>query len=196
MSRVSGISCSVFQKEIEKMVEQGLLTIPFKYLDSSLHIYPAKLRRQIDQAILVEQDKGNKVILIYGECHPYMSEYTSDGGVVRISGINCGNIFLGSDVYRKLQHEGAFIFLPEWTFRWQEIFIHHLGLNKKNLRSFLREMHSKFVYLDTQISPIPENVLKEISHFTGLAMEIISVSPKERLLSKIREAQERLISDG
>jgi len=50
-SRVFGIACSVFQKEIEMLREQGKLTIPFIYLNSALHMKPAKLRDILDREV-------------------------------------------------------------------------------------------------------------------------------------------------
>lgn len=189
-NRVCGIACSVFQEEIEMMRDKGKIDIQFAYLDSALHIEPAKLREKLDQAIAGERGRGNRVILVYGDCHPYMSESASGKNICRIRGLNCASILLGRDRYRELRKTGAFIFLPEWTARWREIFTDHLGLNRENAKSLMGEMHTKLVCIDTGISPVPHDILKEITEYIGLPMEIVRVSPEENLLVSVKEALE------
>jgi Protein of unknown function (DUF1638) len=95
----------------------------------------------------------------------------------RVAGINCCEIFLGKDLYRKLQKDQEFIFLPEWTQRWREIFHRELDLESQEVAgSFMREFIRRLVYVDTGVIPVPYKTLHEISEFFGMQVEILNIS--------------------
>jgi hypothetical protein len=97
-------------------------------------------------------------------------------GVRRTEGINCCEIILGRDTYRQLRREGAFFLMPEWALSWRKIFVSQLGLLGPRAKSFMQEMHTKLIYLDTGILPVPQAELAEASEFLGLPVEILPVS--------------------
>ena len=51
----------------------------------------------------------------------------------------------------------------------------------------MREMHSRLVYLDPGIEPVPHAELAEASAFLGLPMEILPVS-LDPLLASLKQA--------
>lgn len=191
---VTAVSCSIFKKEIEFLRSRNKLSFPVVYLDSMLHMFPDKLRMKMAAAVDREIIKGNKTALIFGECHPFISSYTDRSDTKRVSGMNCIEIFLGRDLYRSLRREGVFFLLPEWTIRWKDVFQKELGLNEKNAGDFMREMHTRLVYVDTGVTEIPVNTLDEISAFTGLPFEIMTIS-LDHFLKTVIEATEGLNSE-
>ncbi len=181
------ISCSLFRNEIEFLRSKHELELPVVYLNSILHIYPEKLQIAMDKAILKELKKGQKVILLYGECHIDIRESTKHPDVVRVQGLNCIEIMIGKKRYKRIQKERLFCFLPEWTRRWRDIFSGHLGLNRENARSFMQDMHSEVIYLDTGVEPVPFELIKEIEDYTGLKMDVMPTT-SEHLLAAINQA--------
>ncbi len=177
------IACSIFRKEIESIKMNQLKENPIHYLDSMLHMNPNLLDQTMKAAVNEELSSGNNVAIIYGECHACMNELEAAHDTKRIAGMNCIEIFLGKEQYRKLRKEGAFFLLPEWCERWREVFEKQLGLNMENAQSFMQEMHTQLIYIDTGIIPVPELTLKEISKFTGLPYSILSIS-----LNNLKEA--------
>ena len=87
-----------------------------------------------------------------------------------------------------------FFLLPEWAKRWKEIFSDHLGLNKQNAIEFMREMHTKLMYLDTGIVPIPEKELKDCAEYCGLPFVVKKISLKE--LQKSIEETYRMLQNS
>ena len=183
-----GIACSIFRQEIERLQEEKQIDIPFEYLDSKLHVYPSVLDRRLQAVTSEARQNGNEIVLVYGDCCPHMHDVESDDHVVRVCGMNCCEILLGKDLYRQLLSEGAFFLLPEWAHRWWEVFQKQLGLRGDNARSFMTEIHTRLVYLDTGLTPILEGLLEEISEYCGLPVEIIPVS-LEQLLASIQDAE-------
>ena len=182
-----GVACSIFRKEIESLLEQKQINIPFKYPGSMLHMYPDVLDRSLQKVVDEERQKGNDILLVYGDCCPHMHDLESDDHVERVCGLNCCEILLGRDLYRKLRSEGAFFLMPEWAHRWREVFQRQLGLQGDNARSFMTEFHTRLVYLNTGLTPIPDSLLGEISEYTGLPVEIMPVS-LDQLLAAIQDA--------
>lgn len=175
-SKRSIIACSIFKKEIESLKMDKLKGDSIEYLDSMLHMTPKLLDKKMEYSVKKEIDKGNKVAIIYGECHACMNKLEADLMTKRIKGMNCIEIFLGKEQYRMLRKEGAFFLLPEWCERWREVFEKQLGLNIENAHTFMQEMHSKLLYIDTGITPVPDSTLKEISAYTGLPYSILPIS--------------------
>jgi hypothetical protein len=118
-----------------------------------------------------------------------MEALEREPGTQRTGGINCCEIILGSDAYRALRREGAFFLMPEWALGWKKVFVGQLGLLGPCAREFMREMHTRLVYLDTGILPVPEAELAEASAFLGLPVEVRPVSLEPLLASLERAAR-------
>jgi hypothetical protein len=166
----SVIACSIFKKEIESLIESDQLAGEFTYVDSDMHMFPQQLDKVL--AKLIKPD----CLLCYGTCHSRMAEQQNAGLIHRVNGLNCCEIFLGSQSYRKLRGEGAFFLLPEWTMKWEHVFKVLLGFSESKLASqFMNEMHTKFIYINTGISPVPHQTLEEISHYFSIPVETIDI---------------------
>jgi len=192
MSRISQpkgvmIICSVFRAEVEWLCQAHWPNLKLIFLPSMMHMHPEQLAASLESVLDAELKQGPGAILIYGDCCPQMTALEALPGVVRTMGKNCCELLLGREEYRRLSHEGVFFLLPEWARRWREIFQQELGLSHDNATTFMRDMHSKLVYLDTGIEPVPEKELQECAEYCGLSYEVRPVS-LEFLRSAIEEA--------
>jgi len=111
------IACSIFRYELEQLQKQGKLEVPVVYLNSMLHMQPLELQKLLDQKI--DEYKNFGIILMYGDCHARMIDYDKKPNVLRTPGINCCEIMIGGEKYRKLRRDGAFFLLPEWASKWK-----------------------------------------------------------------------------
>ncbi len=183
------LSCSIFRKEIEALQASGQLDLPVEFLNSMLHMVPAKLEARLQEALSSArlQDPEREVVMAYGDCCGHMDTFESEPGTARTEGINCCEIILGSEAYRKLRKEGAFFLMPELALAWRQIFVGQLGLLGPCAKTFMQEMHSRMIYLDTGLVPVPHAALQEASEFLGLPVEILPVS-LDPLLASLRQA--------
>jgi hypothetical protein len=190
-ARPACIACSIFRKEIEALQASGRLDLPVDYLNSMLHMVPARLETQLHGALAAARDQGadREVVLAYGDCCGHMDTLTSGPGITRSEGINCCEIILGTEVYRRLRKEGAFFLMPEWAKAWRQVFVGQLGLLGASAKTFMQEMHSRLVYLDTGLIPVPHRELQEASEFLGLPLEILPVTLDPLLASLQKAAQ-------
>jgi len=187
--RARCISCSIFRKEIEALQASGQLDLPVEYLNSMLHMVPVKLEARLQEAIEAarRQDPDQDVVIAYGDCCGHMENIEAEPGISRTEGINCCEIILGRETYRKLRREGAFFLMPEWTRSWRQVFVGQLGLLGPCAKTFMQELHTRLIYLDTGILPVPLVDLAEASEFLGLPVEILPVS-LDPLLANLRHA--------
>lgn len=186
---VQCISCSIFRKELEALQASGQLDLPVEYLNSMLHMVPEKLEARLHEALEAARRRapGRDLVLAYGDCCGHMEDFETGPGSSRTEGINCCEILLGHETYRKLRREGAFFLMPEWAHAWRQIFVGQLGLLGPCAKAFMQEMHSRLIYLDTGIQPIPHEELAQASEFMGLPVEILPVS-LDPLLANLRQA--------
>ena len=186
------ISCSIFKNELNALSKSGKLKYPVRFLDSMLHIRPEELKTDLQTMIDEELGNGKKIILVYGDCHSHMIDMEDSPDVVRTGGVNCCHLLLGKD-YRKLNKEEVFFLMPEWAVRWKEVFQKELGLNEENTKSMMRDTRSRMLYLDTELTDIPEEKIKEFSEYCGLECDVMKV-PLDNLLTSIETAAKKLIS--
>ena len=159
-----------------------------------LHMVPEKLEKRLLEVVEEERSKGNEVVLAYGDCCPNMTGLGSAAGVERTQGFNCPEIILGKETYRNMRREGVFFLLPEWTLMWRKVFQGTLGLLGGTAKDFMKEMHTRLVYLDTELVPVPEKQLAEISEYCGLPVERMKVS-LDPLLASLMKASTRFSNE-
>ncbi len=172
------IACSIFRREIEALQASGRLDLSVEFLNSMLHLVPEELESKLLEALQSARagDPGREIAMVYGDCCGHMETFAAQAGTARTGGINCCEIVLGSETYRRLRKEGAFFFMPEWTLRWKAVLKSQLGLLGPEAKTFMREMHTRLIYLDTGLIPVPRAELDEASEFLGLPVEILAVS--------------------
>lgn len=165
-----GIACSIFKNEIEFLIEKGKLNTHFIYVDSELHMEPQKLNQVLEKMIRPD------CLFCYGDCHSRMIQQENSGLIERVNGLNCVEIFLGKETYRKLRKEGAFFLLPEWTLKWERIFKELLGFHSQELAGqFMNDLHKKLIYVNTGVYEVPVKILEDISRYFSMPVEVIEI---------------------
>lgn len=184
------ICCSVLKKELEAVLAINYPDSEMIFLDSMLHMRPDKLHRTMENVISGKTDKP--CLIVYGDCHAYMKELESRPHCVRTAGKNCGELLLGEELYNTCRKDKTFLFLPEWTDRWKEVFQDHLGFADPSLaREFMQENMNHLAYLHTGITPIPEEIILEISEFFAMPVTIME-APLTHLSLAVESALKRL----
>lgn len=186
MKPLSFLCCSVLREELSAFLADNFPEAEVLFLDSMLHMRPQLLEETLGGAL--DERRARRCVLVYGDCHARMREAASHPGCARTMGVNCGELLLGRELYRQLRNDRVFLFLPEWTRRWREVFIEQLGFNDSELaRQFMGESRKRLVYLDTGREPVPLATLQEIEDFFAMPVEILPVS-LEHLHRAVRAA--------
>jgi len=185
------IACSVLKAELTTLQASGRLSHRVHYMDSALHMRPEELQVRLREAVREERAAGRRVLLIYGDCSSCMQDLHSEGQVERVAAANCAEMLLGKPRYKTLIKSGAFLLFPEWAGRWREVLLSFPGMDGELTRKMMRDMHSRFVYLDTGVSPIPRGALEECGAFFGIPCEVQTVG-LDGLEGSVHDAMERL----
>ncbi|KAB2888364.1 MAG: DUF1638 domain-containing protein [Desulfobulbaceae bacterium] len=194
MKPLTVVCCSVLRREMGRILEEDLPGAEAVFLDSMLHMHPEELRRAIDAVLAARTDR--RILLVYGDCHARMAETCRQPRRARTAAVNCGELLLGRERYRECRNGRAFLFLPEWTQRWREVFVRELGFTDRSLaREFMQENQRRLAYLDTGLIPVPEPVLAEIADYFGMPVEIVAVT-LVNLRQAVRDAARRLEAEG
>jgi hypothetical protein len=183
------IACGVLKKELDTLASKGVIDFPIHFLNSNLHMHPQRLRQRMAGLLERERRADMRILLIYGDCHPFMEDWTAARDVVRVRAVNCAEMLLGKQGYKTLVKKGAFLLLPEWTGRWRQVLEAFPGLDRDSAAELVHGQHTNLVYLDTGIIPVPYVQLAACSEFLGLPFTIEGVS-LEHLTSLIMEAME------
>ena len=94
MPKMAIIACEMLSDEIERVLPQGM---PCKYIDSSLHLFPEKLREAIQKAVLETDPKVKTILLGFGLCSRAVEGICSQTSRIIIPRTDdCIGILLGS----------------------------------------------------------------------------------------------------
>ncbi len=184
------LGCGVFKREFALLPESLLDGFRPVFLDSMLHMEPARLDLILKNAL--EKTDAEQVVLAFGDCSPHLPDFDDQARTVRVAGCNCCEIWLGSQRYRELRKEAAFFLMPEWALRWEHIIRHELGLNTKELaRDFMTQTMRRAVYIDTGVMPVPTEALEAFGWYTDLPVAVEKTGP-EHLIAALEMAMRRV----
>ncbi|MBM3887857.1 MAG: DUF1638 domain-containing protein [Verrucomicrobia bacterium] len=182
------LGCGVLRAEMEALHHQGRITGRLVFLESMLHMVPQKLEATLAAALEQPRSDGARCVLVYGDCCPGMLDLPRQFRAGRVNAINCAQLLVGPARYRELMQEQAFVLLPEWTSRWQEVIRVELGLSKQVAHDLMREHRRVLVYLDTGLALVPRRTLDDCSAYTGLPWRVETVS-LDHLLESLLKAE-------
>lgn len=170
-STTAVISCGIFRKELERIQERLPQGLELFFLDSMLHMRPDALDLLLKKRL--DRREFDSFLLLYGDCSPRMVQLAEPAHVARPPCINCCEIFLGAERYHALQKQGVFLFMPEWTRRWKDVFQFELGFQDPKLaREFMQDMMSGLMYVDTGVDDVPADTLEEIQEYFAMPVGV------------------------
>jgi hypothetical protein len=182
------LSCGVLRAELEELHRRGKIGGELRFLDSMLHMNPQQLQTTLETALGQPGPAGGRLVLVYGDCCSRMLDLVRQFRVGRVNAINCAQMLVGRARYRELMHRHAFMLLPEWAARWREIFQIELGLSAEVAHDLMSEHCGELVYLDTGLTPVPENALADCRAHLGIPCRIERVT-LDHLLALLLEAE-------
>jgi hypothetical protein len=157
---------------MEELLRRGVISGTLIFLDSMLHMDPCLLEEKLTAVLDRISGKDGSIVLVYGDCTAHMLDLARKFRVGRVSAINCAQLLVGRERYRRLMHEEAFLVFPEWASKWEHVMKHELGLDRAVAHDLMGEHRGKLVYLDTGLVPIPKQQLQEFSAYTGLPWRV------------------------
>ncbi|MEJ2684793.1 MAG: DUF1638 domain-containing protein [Candidatus Sulfobium sp.] len=170
------IGCGIFRKEIEFLIKEKGLSEDVIFLDAALHVNFDKLKVRLTDALEECREKGGRVKILYGHCHPEMNEILGRYGAKRIEAGNCLEAIAGAEEIARLDKEAKTFFLTSgWVNNWEAMF----RLGEEDFNFDFRRMFSSYkriVVFDISGIPVDEEKVRKLSDYARLPVERRSIT--------------------
>jgi hypothetical protein len=169
------IACRVFKPALEYLrLESRYPNIRLTYLPPVLHLRPHELGKYLRKEITAAERSNERIICLYGDCFPGISEYCRRHEAKRVPGSYCWEMFLGSERFQGLLEEnaGTYFLEKELILNFKDYCIEPLELYDKEMRELCFQHYHRLLYVRQPSDPdlVPEAT--ELARFLGLALEV------------------------
>ena len=169
------IACQVFQPALEHLqLEERYPNLYITYLPSNLHMTPLKLKVYLLEEIDAARTRKERIICIYGECFPNISNVCEEFEIIKVPGCHCYEILLGSDQYKQIVDEtaGTYFLEQDLVQNFETYCVEPLELYDEDIRKCCFEHYKRILYIRQPSDPDLTLKAKEVADFLGLALEI------------------------
>ncbi len=169
------IACSVFRPALDYLlVRNPRANLRTTYLPSNLHVKPLKLKRFLSKEVAAAKKRGERVVCLYGECFPDISEFCDKQDVKKISGFHCYEMLLGSGEFKKLIDEtaGTYFLEQDLIRNFESYCAKPLELHDEEMRKYCFEHYQKLLYVRQPDDPDLVAQAQRLADFLGLSLEI------------------------
>jgi hypothetical protein len=105
------ISCGIFEEEIKYLMAEKKRDWQVLFLEAALHVNFDRLKAKLVETLERHGQEGTELRVLYGICHPEMSEILERYGAKRIDAGNCLEAMVGAEEIMRLNREGTAFFL-------------------------------------------------------------------------------------
>ncbi len=187
------VSCGIFRREIEYLIEKNKWPIGTRFLDSSLHIDFNRLQSALTGTL---KRIGNRpALVVYGACHPCMDELLAISDTTRTPGQNCVEILLGHDHFTRELAAGAFFLIEDWARRWNMVITRSFGNRPELIREVFQDAHTHLLGLRTKCSGDFRKEAENAANEIGLSLKWFDVDLKH-LEKTLKLSIEELTNEG
>lgn len=184
------LACRVFKPALEHLsLESKYSNIRLTYLPPNLHLRPQELGKYLRREIGAARRRNERIICLYGDCFPGLSDYCRHQGASRVPGPYCWEMFLGSERFNRLLEEnaGTYFLEKELIFNFKEYCIEPLELYDEEMREQCFKHYHRLLYVRQPSDPDLLAEANEIAEFLGLSLEIqdADYSHLEKRLSEL-----------
>ncbi|HEY31731.1 MAG TPA: DUF1638 domain-containing protein [Dehalococcoidia bacterium] len=169
------LACRVFRPALEHLgLEREYSDIELTYLPPNLHLRPQELGKYLRREIAAAERRNERIICLYGDCFPGISDYCRRHGASRVPGPYCWEMLLGSDRFNRLLEEnaGTYFLEKELICNFRDYCIEPLELYDDEMREECFKHYHRLLYVRQPSDPDLLTEANEIAEFLGLSLEI------------------------
>ena len=192
MTRI--IACRVFKPALEHLRLEGEYPdIGLTYLPPNLHLRPQELGKYLRREIVAAERRNERIICLYGDCFPGISDYCRRHGASIVPGPYCWEMLLGSERFNRLLEEdsGTYFLEKELIFNFKEYCIEPLELYDEEMREQCFKHYHRLLYVRQPSDPDLLAEANEIAKLLRLSLEIqdADYSHLEKRLSELLQVK-------
>jgi hypothetical protein len=169
------LACGVFKPAIEHLrLANRYPNLRFTYLPPVLHITPQKLEQHLLRRITAAQRKDERIICLYGECIPDLSNVCQYQGVMKVPGHSCYEMLLGNERFEQFIDEtaGTYFLEKDLIINFREYCIEPLELDDEEMRDCYFQHYRKLLYVRQPTDPDLVSQAFELADFLELSLSV------------------------
>ncbi len=169
------IACGVFRPTLEYLeLEKRYPHVHLTFLPSNLHLRPQELEVALKKEIISAKERNEKVVCLYGNCLPDMDGFCQDLQAVKVSGLHCFQMLLGSERYQDIIEEipGTYFLDSDLILNFEEYCAGPLELYDDEIRRLVFENYQRLMYIRQPSDPDLISRAAEVAEFLHLSLEI------------------------
>lgn len=169
------IACVVFKPALEYLrLQERYPEVQVTYLPSNLHLRPQQLKERVAQEIRAARERGERVIVLYGNCFPDIEEFCQEQGAAKVPGHYCYEMLLGTERFQELIEEMAGTYFAErdLVLNFQEYCVRPLELEDDDMRKYCFDNYRRMLLV---MQPADHDIVpkaSEIAEFLGLPLSV------------------------
>ena len=170
------IACGVFKSALEYLrPENRYPNLRLTYLPSNLHLRPEELSKYLRKEITLAKRRKERIICLYGDCFPSISDYCQRRGVVKVPGPHCWEMFLGSERFGRIIEEaaGTYFLEKELILNFERNCVEPLELYDKEMRNSCFKNYERLLYVRQPSDPNLMSKVTKLAKFLELSLEIM-----------------------
>ena len=169
------VACGVFKPAIEHLrLANRYPNLRFTYLPPVLHITPQKLEQNLLRRITAAQRKDERIICLYGECIPDLSNVCQYQGVMKVPGHSCYEMLLGNERFEQFIDEtaGTYFLEKDLIINFREYCIEPLELDDEEMRDCYFQHYRKLLYVRQPTDPDLISQAHDLADFLELSLSV------------------------
>ncbi len=169
------IACGVFKPAIEYLqLERRYPNLRLTYLPSKLHLKPQELKRLLLREITGAKKRNERIICLYGECFPDISDFCEQHGILKVPGAYCYEMLLGTERFKQLIDEtaGTYFLEEDLIINFEEYCMRPLELEDEEMRKQCFEHYKRLLYVRQPSDPDLLTTAGELAKFLEVSLEI------------------------
>jgi hypothetical protein len=169
------VACGVFKPAIEHLrLANRYPNLRFTYLPPVLHITPQKLEQHLLRRITAAQRKDERIICLYGECIPDLSNVCQYQGVMKVPGHSCYEMLLGNERFEQFIDEtaGTYFLEKDLIINFREYCIEPLELDDEEMRDCYFQHYRKLLYVRQPTDPDLISQAHDLADFLELSLAV------------------------
>jgi hypothetical protein len=169
------LACRVFKPALEhlRLKSEGS-DIRVTYLPPNLHLRPQELGKYLRREIAAAERRKERIICLYGDCFPGISDYCRRHGASRVPGPFCWEMLLGNERYNRLidENAGTYFLEKELICNFRDYCVEPLELYDEEMKEECFKHYHRLLYVRQPSDPDLIAEANEIAKFLGLSLEI------------------------
>ena len=169
------IACGVFKPAIEYLqLERRYPNLRLTYLPSKLHLKPQELKRWLLREITKAKKRNERIICLYGECFPDISDFFRQHGICKVPGAYCYEMLLGTERFKQLIDEiaGTYFLEEDLIINFEEYCMRPLELEDEEMRKQCFKHYKRLLYVRQPSDPDLLVTASKLANFLEVSLEI------------------------